>query len=164
MATLASGKKAPPFVLEAVEGTKLSLADSLARGPVLAAFFKVSCPTCQFAFPFIERIFQQFCGHGIQVVGISQDDAEHTRQFARQYGITFPFLIDEYPYETSRQYGVKYVPTFFLIMPDGHIELMSDGFCKVDLLEIQRLLAQHFSAMPPALFLSSDGVPEFKPG
>jgi peroxiredoxin len=164
MATLTSGKKAPPFELEAVEGAKLSLAGSLAQGPALVAFFKVSCPTCQFTFPFMERIYQQFRAHGIQVVGISQDDATYSRRFAKQNGATFPVLIDAYPYETSRQFGVKYVPTLFLIMPDGRIELMSDGFSKVDLLEIQKLLAQRFSVTPPALFQPSDGVPEFKPG
>ena len=164
MATLTSGTKAPPFELQAMEGAKLSLADSLAQGPTLVAFFKVSCPTCQFTFPFVERIFRQFRANGIQVVGISQDDAEHNRQFAKQYGISFSILIDEYPYETSREYGVKYVPTLFLIMPDGRIGLMSDGFCKADLLEIQKLLARHFSVTPPVLFQPSDVVPEFKPG
>jgi len=145
-------------------GSAFSLADSLTRGPVLVAFFKVSCPTCQFAFPFIERIFQQFRAHGVQVWAISQDDAAQSRKFAKEYGVTFPILIDEYPYETSREYGVKYVPTLFLITPDGHVELMSDGFCKVDFLEIQKLIAKHFSVTPTALFQPSDGVPEFKPG
>ena len=147
-----------------MEGTGFSLGDSLARGPALVAFFKVSCPTCQFTFPFLERIFQQFRAQGIQVWGISQDDAARSRQFTEEYGVTFPILIDEYPYETSHDYGVQYVPTLFLIAPHGRVELMSDGFCKVDLLEIQKLLAKQYSVTPPALFQPSDGVPEFKPG
>ncbi len=164
MATLTSGKEAPQIDLQDLDGARISLQDSLARGPALVAFFKASCPTCQFTFPFLERIFQQFRAQGVQVWGISQDDAARSRQFAKEYGVAFPILIDEYPYETSHDYGVKYVPTLFLITPDGRVELMSDGFCKVDLLEIQKLLAKHYSVTPPALFQPSDGIPEFKPG
>jgi len=164
MATLTSGKNAPQFDLKSIAGPRFSLKDSLAQGPALAAFFKVSCPTCQYTFPFIERIYQQFRAHGIQVWGISQDDVAPSRRFVEEYGVTFPILIDEYPYEISREYGVKYVPTLFLISPEGRVELMSDGFCKVDFLEIQRSLAKHYSVTPFALFQPSDGVPEFKPG
>ncbi len=164
MATLTSGKKAPPFELEGMEGASVSVADCVSRGPALLAFFKVACPTCQYTFPFLERLFQQFRAQGIQVWGISQDDAADSRQYAAEYGVTFPILIDEYPYETSRAYGVEYVPTLFLIAHDGRVELMSDGFCRVDLLEIQKWFAKHYSITPPALFQPSDGVPEFKPG
>jgi peroxiredoxin len=164
MPTLTSGEKAPQIELEGMGGTRFSLADSLARGPLLLAFFKVSCPTCQYTFPFLERIFQQFRDQGTQVWGISQDDAAHSRQFTNDYSLTCNILLDGYPYEISRAYGVKYVPTLFLVMPDGHVELMSDGFCKVDLLKIQKRLATHFSVTPPPLFQPGDGVPEFKPG
>jgi hypothetical protein len=42
MAALSPGTTAPQFELSAVGGTKFSLKDALARGPVLAAFFKIS--------------------------------------------------------------------------------------------------------------------------
>ena len=58
MATLKAGTSAPDFTLPTIDGKKFSLRDALARGPVLAAFFKVSCPTCQYAFPFLERIYK----------------------------------------------------------------------------------------------------------
>jgi peroxiredoxin len=164
MSTVIVGQKAPQFELVGVEGKKYSLLQALARGPVLVAFFKVECPTCQYTLPFVERLYQQFRTQGVQIWGISQDDARHSQRFAKEYGVTFPVLIDDYPYETSREYGLKYVPTLFLIAPDGRANLASDGFTRADLLEIQRLLAKHFSVAPPALFLPSDGVPEFKPG
>ncbi len=164
MPTLTAGLKAPELTLEDSAGTAHALGEGLARGPVLLAFFKVSCPTCQLSFPFIERIFQQFRAGGLQVWGVSQDEAAPSRQFTNKYNITFSILLDNYPYETSRAYGVKYVPTLFLVAPDGQIALMSDGFCRVDFIEIQKWLAQYYSAAPPALFQPADGVPEFKPG
>jgi peroxiredoxin len=164
MATVAAGQSAPPFELTGTSGTLHRLSDGLQNGPVLVAFFKVSCPTCQYTFPFVERIYQQLRPQGVLVWGISQDDAPVSERFAKEYGISFPILIDDYPYQTSRAYGLKYVPTLFLIHPSGEVDLMSDGFARTDLLEIQMRLAKHFSVTLPALFLPNERVPEFKPG
>ena len=56
------------------------------------AFFKISCPTCQLAFPFLERIHSS--GTGLEFTGISQDDDAATEQFLKRYGITFPVRLD----------------------------------------------------------------------
>ena len=161
---MAAGKHAPPFELTGMDGKLYGLDEALQRGPVLAAFFKVSCPTCQYAFPFVERIYQQLRPQGVQIWGIAQDDARASERFAKEYGVSFPILIDAYPYETSRAYGLKYVPTLFLINRDRQVELVSDGFARADLVEIQKRLAKHFSVTPAALFLPNERVPEFKPG
>ena len=55
MPALSAGKTAPDFRLKSRDNKEFSLADALTRGPVLLVFFKVSCPTCQYAFPFYER-------------------------------------------------------------------------------------------------------------
>jgi len=162
--SLGKGKVAPSFELTSMDGKRHSLQASLARGPVLAAFFKATCPTCQYAFPFVERLYQQLREKGAQIWGIAQDDARDSRRFAKEYDVTFPILIDEYPYAISRQYGLKYVPTLFLIAADGRITLSSEGFSRADLLEIQKSLAQSLSASPGALFLPAENVPEYKPG
>lgn len=164
MGTITKGELAPTFDLTGMEGSHYSLPEALSHGPLLVAFFKVSCPTCQYTFPFVERLHQQFRAHGIKILGISQDNARDSRSFAKEYGTTFPILIDDYPYETSRAYGIKFVPTLFLISPDGKVELVTDGFAKVDLLGIQKSFAKTFSIPPPALFLPNEKVPEFKPG
>jgi peroxiredoxin len=98
------------------------------------------------------------------VWGISQDDAGSSRDFARQYGISFPILIDAKPYAVSDHYGVAYTPTLFLVGRDGKVELTGDGFSKRDLLDAQERLAQELSVTAPDLFLPDERVPEFKPG
>jgi peroxiredoxin len=162
--SVTTGKVAPAFELASMEGKSYSLQAGLAKGPVLTAFFKVTCPTCQYTFPFVERLYQQFRDKGVQIWAISQDNAPDSQRFAKDYGVTFPVLIDEYPYELSRAYGIKYVPSLLLIAPDGRVEITSDGFCKAELLAIQQSLAQSLSTTPPPLFRASDRVPEFKPG
>jgi len=164
MPVLSAGNAAPPFQLAGVNGGKYSLKENLGRGPVLIAFFKVSCPTCQYTFPFLERIYQQLRSQEAQVWGVVQDEARDARQFAKQFGVTFPILVDNYPYKLSREYGLKYVPTIFLIEPDGNIAISSEGFSKADLLELHKSLARSSSASPEPLFKPAEKIPEYKPG
>jgi peroxiredoxin len=164
MPPLTVGNTAPSFQLATTTGQRLSLPEALATGPVLLAFFKVSCPVCQFTFPFLERLHKQLRGQDVQIWGIVQDNAQDGARFAATYGVTFPILIDDSPYAVSRACNLSHVPTLFLVKPDGHIEISSDGFSKADLLAIQRSLTQTLSTTPPALFLASESIPEYKPG
>jgi peroxiredoxin len=167
MSFLAAGKKAPPFELIGADGKNYSLKAALARGPLLAAFFKVSCPVCQYTFPFVERIYQQFLAagaKGVQIWGVSQDNAAHSQNFSKEFGVTFPILIDPEPYEISREYQLTHVPTLFLIETNGQIEISGDGFSKSDLLDIHKGLARHLSVKPAELFRSGEQIPAFKPG
>ena len=114
--------------------------------------------------PFLERLYQQLKTQGVQIWGISQDDPRATLRFAKEYGIGFPLLIDDYPYETSRDYRLVYVPSIFLIGSDAKISIASDGFSKADLLAIQKALAQHHALAPPELFKPHERIPEYRPG
>ena len=96
MPALVSGVRAPDIHLTSLDGEKFSLVDALARGPVVLAFFKVSCPVCQMAFPYLDRIFRAYAKSGkFTFVGISQDNAKESKAFNRQFGVTFPTLLDE---------------------------------------------------------------------
>jgi len=164
MPPLSRGKTAPAFQLATTTGERLSLLEALAGGPVLLAFFKVSCPICQFTFPFLQRLYQQLREQGVQIWGVVQDKAQDGARFAATYGVTFPILVDDAPYKVSQAYNLTHVPSLFLVKPDGCVEISSEGFCKPDLLAIQKFLAQLLSATPPALFLPTERVPEYTPG
>src|SRR4029077_16211361 len=92
MTHIVAGNIAPGFSLKALDSREYSLSTLMERGPVVAAFFKSSCPVCQFTFPFLERLYKRYGGDGITFLGISQDDARSTATFAKEYGITFPVL------------------------------------------------------------------------
>lgn len=164
MSALAIGQVAPDFELAGVDGSRYSLKEGLARGPLLTVFFKVSCPTCQFTLPFIERLHQQIGVGANHVWGVSQDGTEESRRFAQKLGLSFPILIDEKPYAISKQYGLKFVPALFLISPDHEIQVVCDGFSKTDLIEIQNYFNNHLSLTPQSLFQSDERVPQYKPG
>ena len=141
MAALTPGTPAPAISLKDSTGKSTTLAEQLKKGPVLAAFFKVSCPTCQFTAPFLERLHEMYGGEGFTLLGISQDQARDTREFMNEFGLKFPVLIDEHGYPTSNQYGLTNVPSVFLIAPDGTIQVSAVGFSKPDLEDISAAAA-----------------------
>jgi len=164
LTTIEVGQSAPGFSLKALDGKAYSLAPLLERGPVVVAFFKISCPVCQFTFPFLQRLFERYGGDGVSVLGVSQDDAPSTKEFIRQYGITFPTLIDDHGYPASNAYGLTNVPTIFLVAPDGSVKVQCMGFSKGDLEKISAELSQHRAITPAALFRPNEVVPDYKPG
>lgn len=165
MAALATGTKAPEFELKSLDGKRFSLSDELARGPVVLAFFKVSCPTCQYAFPFLERLYRAYGQKGITLVGVSQNDAHETSAFAKDFGITFPILLDDTrTYKASNAYGLTNVPTLFWIAQDGEIEVSSVGWVKADFEQIGRKMAEIGKIPPASLFQPGEDVRDFRAG
>lgn len=165
MAALVSGTKAPQFELKTLDGKQFSLTDELARGPVVLAFFKVSCPTCQYALPFLERLYKAYGQKGVSLVGVSQNDAKETAAFAKEFGITFPILLDDtHKYPASNAYGLTNVPSIFWVSEDGEIEVSSVGWVKSDFEQINRKMAEHGSIAPAAIFKAGEEVRDFRAG
>jgi len=155
MSQVLIGARAPDFQLHDANGRTHHLADALTRGPVVLVFYKSACPTCQFTFPFIQKIFSRVGDTaGWTLWGISQDDPDETREFKQQHGIGFDLLIDEYPYAVSDSYGLEFVPAIFLIQPDGTIAVSDYGFTKAGLNQIAGF----------EFFTANDRVPATRPG
>jgi peroxiredoxin len=152
---LSAGDRAPEFELEDLSGGRNTRAALSAGKPIVLSFFKVSCPVCQFTFPFLERMKNQ----RIPIYAISQDDAESTRAFHSQYGISLPTLLDkeEEGYPASNAYGLSIVPSIFLVEPDGRISQAMMGFDKKGLEHLGQRLGK-------APFKPTEYAPEFKPG
>lgn len=165
MTALAEGVKAPDFSLPSLDGGKFSLKEALQRGPVVAAFFKISCPVCQYTFPFLERLRKAYGAEKAAIVGISQDDKANTAAFLKEYGITFPTLLDDPAgYAVSNAYGLTNVPTWFFIEPDGEIKISSVGWVRADVEALNRRLADADKTAIRRLFLPKDDVRDYRPG
>lgn len=155
MSHLAVGSKAPDFELNDVDGRSHRLSNALARGPVALIIYKAECPTCQFTFPHIQKVFEKTAPKtGYTFWAISEDDPAETRQFIKQNGLTFDVLIDEHPYPVSAAFGMEFVPGLFLIQPDGTISVSEFGFTKAGL---NKLAGSEF-------FTPNDGLPAVRPG
>src|SRR5580704_153841 len=155
-APVEAGSPAPPFQLKDLHGADVSLDQILGKGPVLFAFYKISCPVCQLTFPFLERLA---ASSSVQIVGISQDDSAATQAFNQRFGVTFPTLLDQSKdgYPASNAFGISSVPSMFLVEPDGHIAKAIGGFSKRDL----EALGDRAGVQT---FRKEENVPEWKAG
>ena len=153
---LDTGNRAPEFRLPLLGGGEAALSDLIAAGPVLLAFFKVSCPICQLTFPFLERLHK---AGTLAIYGISQNDAEDTREFNQEFQVTFPTLLDteETGFEASNAFGISSVPTIFLVEPGGAISRVIEGWRKT---EIEWL----GSKVGVRAILPGERVPDWKAG
>ena len=152
---LAAGATAPSFSLTDVSGQTCELTEVLARGPVLLALYKASCPVCQMTLPYLERISKG----SLQVLAISQDDPAVTERFQKIFGLSLRTLFDreEDGYPVSNAFGITHVPSLFLVEPDGTLSLADVGFRK-------SRLEQLGSRAGVPVFRQEDHVPEWKAG
>lgn len=157
---LTAGSRAPDFRLPQLNGGFGALHGGLIEdGPILLAFFKVTCPVCQLTLPFLDRLHQGAAPGSIRIFGVSQDDPEDTREFNRVFGVTFPMLLDpeDDDFAASNAYGISSVPTLFLVEPDSKVSRVIEGWNRK---EIEWL----GSKMGVAPFRRDDHVPEWKAG
>jgi peroxiredoxin len=165
MAALIVGKKAPDFEVKAMDGRRFVLREELAHGPVVLAFFKVSCPTCQYAFPFLERLERAYGHKGVRIIGVSQNDPKQTAAFTKEFGVTFPVLLDDTDrYPVSNAYWLTNVPSIFWIAQEGEIEVSSVGWVKAEFEEVSRKMATSGNVPPAALFKKGEDVVDFRAG
>jgi peroxiredoxin len=164
MTHFVAGNPAPNFSLKSLDGRNFSLADALKKGPIVLSFFKVSCPICKFTFPFLERVFQRYKSDNVTFLGVSQDNAAASRDFTKDFGVTFPILLDDASYTVSNAYGLSMVPTVFIVEPDGTVKVSSMGFVKADLESIADFLADRQNITRTPVFLKNESVPANKPG
>jgi peroxiredoxin len=165
MTALAVGTTAPDFELKTLDGKTFSLAAELTRGPVVLAFFKISCPTCQYALPFLERLYKAYGSQGVTLIGVSQNNAKDTAAFNKQFGVSFPVLLDDTStYPVSSAYGLTNVPTIFWIAQDGEIEVSSVGWVKADFEQINRKMAEIGKLPLAVVFKPGEDVRDFRAG
>lgn len=166
MPALEAGANAPAIELQYLDGRKFSLKEARQNGPVVAVFFKVSCPVCHMALPYLDRIFRAYGKSGkFTFVGVSQDNAADTQAFNRQFGVTFPVLLDPAgKYPVSNAYGLTNVPTTFLISPEGEIEFATVSWSKADVEQLNRRLAMLTDQDVAPVFQPGEKVAEYKPG
>jgi peroxiredoxin len=156
---LRAGAPAPDFRLPELANREVSLQEELARGPVLLAFFKVSCPVCQLTLPILNRIAEGRKDPSLTFFGVSQDDAGDTREFNRRFGVKFPTLLDSEGggYPVSNAYGISSVPSLLQVEPDGKISWVLEGFSRREI----QALGQRQGVNP---YRPGEDLPEWKAG
>jgi thiol-disulfide isomerase/thioredoxin len=128
MEPIAPPLPAADFTLADVDGEPLRLADL--RGKVVMLNFWASwCPPCRREMPSMQRLYQQYAEQGLVVVAVNQwEDADLVFEFVGRLDPepSFPILLDRGS-KVAELYGVKGLPTTYLIDRDGNMRYRAMG-------------------------------------
>ncbi|WP_044896472.1 thiol-disulfide oxidoreductase ResA [Bacillus alveayuensis] len=120
------GSAAPDFVLNDLNGKTFQLSNYDGKG-VFLNFWGTWCEPCKREMPYIERQYQYYKNHGVEVLAINVGESNiAVENFKDQYGLTFPILLDK-KMEVLNAYGVDPLPTTFLIDKDGKVVKIITG-------------------------------------
>ena len=109
---------APEFSLKDIEGRTVRLSDFKGKFVVLE-FWATWCPPCQAAVPELNDFQAAILGKDIVLLSITMDNSlETVKEFARDYQVTYPILMDD---GTSRAYRAYTIPTTIVVGRDGLI-------------------------------------------
>ena len=152
------GWKEVPFTLADPDGNQFSLDDQLGPQGLLIAFICNHCPYVQAIIDRLVADARTLQAEGIKVLAIMPNDYRtveadspaHMRQFARQHGFSFPYLVDQ-EQAVASAYGAVCTPDFFGFNGAGELQYrgrlddarMGSGEHRVpELLDAMRLIAR----------------------
>lgn len=145
---IAPGDAAPP--IDGVDG----------HGAHAIVFYKVTCPVCQMAAPKVQALADAFPG---RVTPVGQDPPERLSAFAAEYGLDVAPVVDLPPYDASEVYGVRTVPTVFLV-DGGTVVDAVEGWDRAGFNRVAERLAELTGTEHLPISEAGDGLPPFRPG
>jgi peroxiredoxin len=126
---LTVGTVAPAFNLITTTGERVSL--NQYHGQVIVIdFWQTWCVPCIEAIPHLKSLQDKYRAKGLVVLGVTdrldQEGVSTLRQFAREYAINYPLLIDEQGTVTA-QYAISGYPHVFIIDKNGRVAFDKHG-------------------------------------
>jgi peroxiredoxin len=123
------GWKAPDFTLQDVDGESFTMSQQLGDKGLLVMFICNHCPYVQRIGLRLAEDMQLLISEGINVLAIMSNDYKSVEQdspanmklFAKKYGFTFPYLIDQ-AQSVGHQYGAICTPDFFGFNSKGELQ------------------------------------------
>ena len=114
---------APEINATELSGQKISLIDRKGK-PVLVHFWASWCPVCRLEEKSINAISQD---HEVISIAMQSGNDMEVAAYMKENNLHFPTIIDEHG-ELAKQYGVRGVPSSFIIDRTGNIKFTEIGY------------------------------------
>lgn len=111
------------FALDDAAGKKHSSAEWRGKKAVVLFFIATECPVSNFYCPDFARIARDYAGKGIVTYGVHCDEdltAARAVEHAKEYGLTFPLLLDP-KQKLAAAVGARKTPEAFVLAADGKV-------------------------------------------
>lgn len=115
------------FSLAILDGSQRSL-ESFQGNVVLLNFWASWCGPCVEEMPAMQTLYEDLQDDSFSIVAVNVQEGQSVVQsFVDQHGFTYPILMDPTG-QTARRYGVRGLPTSYLVAPNGDIIAAKVGF------------------------------------
>jgi cytochrome c biogenesis protein CcmG, thiol:disulfide interchange protein DsbE len=116
------GGPAPNFSLARLDGTGSVSLRSLRGKTVVLNFWASWCDPCKREAPTLERLWQQYRGKGVVVLGVDSNDSKSdARRFVSAHSITYPVVSDPTALVAANRYDVADLPVTYVIDRTGRV-------------------------------------------
>lgn len=123
------GQPAPDFTLATLDGEEASLADYRGQ-PVLINFWASWCPPCRLEMPDLVRVYETHKDEGFVILAIDltfQDTVSDVEAFVKEFGMTFPVLLDSDGAVTNERYRLLGLPMSVFVNREGIVTRVHIG-------------------------------------
>jgi thiol-disulfide isomerase/thioredoxin len=138
---------APDFSLPDMDGELHALQDY--RGKVvLINFWATWCPPCRREMPALEQLYSKLADQAFAVLAVNQwEDADHVFAYMGDLNVipSFPILFDPES-KVSADYGVKGLPTSFLLDKQGRVVFRAVGGRAFDHPDVEQIIRSLLAA------------------
>ena len=137
-----SGRRAPDFTLDDLDGDRISLQDVVGNGPILISFWATWCRPCLEELRELQKLLEEYEGRGLTMLGISTDSERSVakvKPLVRSKGYTFHVLLDTNG-DVARLYYAQNIPYTVIIDSAGSIVYTHMGYRKGDELEVRGVI------------------------
>ncbi len=113
------------FTLESLDGHEYSL-ESARGNVVLLDFWATWCPPCKKEIPELISIYNKYKEKEFLLWGIGLDKPDALNSWSEKFEIPYPVLIGSQKIQSA--YGVRAIPTVFIIDKTGRIAARFQGY------------------------------------
>lgn len=120
------------FTLLDLDKNEVSLSDYKGK-IVLINFWATWCPPCRLEIPGFIEVNNLYKSKNVQFVGVSVDtDIKALEDFVEDFGINYPTLIDGTIDNISPVWGIRAIPTTFILNENGEVMFRNVGMMTKD--------------------------------